>query len=153
MSSFGISCFVWLIIGCVLGFCAAILYLLVLASSPEEEEKPRKARLPMYFALVRAGLALVGILAIAGFCYALNLDKTEAILILVAAVLLIARLTGPLYGLAASVLALGIISFLFLPPVGSLRVSRSEDQLALLLFVLTTAVGSRLVGGGKRLSG
>lgn len=153
MSSFGVSCFLWLILGCVLGFCAAILYLLVLTSSPEEHERPRKARLPMHFALVRGGLALVGVAVIAALADGLHLDKTQAILLLVAAVLLIARLAGSLYGLGASAVALGIVSFLFLPPVGSLRVSHTEDQLALLLFVVTTAIGSRLVGRGKRLSG
>jgi len=52
----------------------------------------------------------------------------------------------------ASVIAALLLSVLFLPPIGSLWVVGSDDQLALALFFLSTIVGTGL-GGKKSLPG
>ncbi len=152
-SGFGVWCFLWLAIGCVIGFGAGILYLFLLGSSPEGQGRSAKSRLPLFLAVVRGGWTAATLFAAAGICYGLKFDKTLTILVLVAAVLVVSKLAGPVYGLAASVVAVVPVAYFFLPPVGSLRVTNSEDQLALVLFLLTAITGSRLVGGNKGLHG
>ncbi len=119
MGSFNILSFLWLVIGCVIGFGAGILYLFLLGSSAEVQDKPNKSRLPFSLQLLRGGWTIVTLIATGGICYGLKLEKTVAILILTAAVLLIAKLAGNTYGLVASVLAVGLVAYFFLPPVGS----------------------------------
>lgn len=148
MSNFGIWCFLWLIIGCAIGFGAGVLYLFLLGSSPETHERSSP---PLDLTVILGVWSLVVLLAAAGVSYGLKLDKTAAVLLLVAVVLLIAKLAGPAYGMAASVVAVVLFDFLFLPPVGSVRVSDPGDRLALALFLVTAVAGSRFVGRGKAL--
>lgn len=149
MSNFGIWCFLWLIIGCAIGFGAGVLYLFLLGSSPETHERPRISSLPLVLMVIRGAWSLVALVAAAGMSYGLKLDKTAAVLLLVAVVLLIAKLAAPAYGMAASLVAVVLLDFLFLPPIGSVRVSDPGDRLTLLLFLVTAVAGSRLVGGRR----
>lgn len=149
---FSVWCFLWLVIGCVIGFGAGILYLFLLGSSPEGQGRPAKSRLPLFLAVVRGGWATATLLAAAGICYGVKFDKTLSILVLVAAVLLVSKLAGSIYGVAAAVVTGAFVAY-FLPPPGSFRVTSPEDQLAVVLFLLTGVIGSRLVGGRKGLRG
>jgi K+-sensing histidine kinase KdpD len=141
---FTVAGFVWLVIGCVVGFGGGILYVFLLAASPESQPRPIKTRLPLIRALVRGSWTTAALLAAAGICYAINFDKTLSILVLIAAVLLVSKLAGPVYGLTASVAAAAFVAY-FLPPPDSFRVANPEDQLALALFLVTAIIGTWLV--------
>jgi K+-sensing histidine kinase KdpD len=97
--------------------------------------------------------AALALLAVAGLSYTMKLDEAGAILLLSLSVLVIAKLGGFRYGIGASVVAAMLLSLLFLPPIGSLWVIGSNNRLALVLFLLSTIAGSRLIGGKKRLPG
>ena len=71
-------------------------------------------------------------------------------LLLLLAVLAIARLAGMAAGVAASGLAAGILSYFFLPPIGSLKVLYPGDRIVLTLFLLSAILGSRLIGNRQR---
>jgi K+-sensing histidine kinase KdpD len=146
MGTSGIRCFLWLVIGFVSGFGASLLYVFLLGSSPEDHEQSARPRLPFVLVVTRAGCSLVALIAAVGLCYELKLDKTAASLVLVVVALSIAKFAGSAYGTAASVIAVGFLAFLFLPPIGSIRVADSGDRLALFLFLMTAAIGSQLVG-------
>ena len=143
-SSFSVWCFLWLVIGCAIGFGAATLYLFLLGSSPESQSRANRSRLPLFLTVVRAGWTAAALLAAAGICYGVKLDKTLSLLVLVVAVLLVSKLAGPVYGVTASVAAGGFAAY-FLPPNGSFRVASTEDQLALVVFLLAAIMGSQLV--------
>lgn len=87
---------------------------------------------------------MVILLLVGGVSYTLKLDKMVAVLLLLSSVLVIARLAGLICGMAASVVGAGLLSILFLPPIGSLSVASSEDRLALAVFLLAAAAGSGL---------
>ena len=67
-------------------------------------------------------------------------------LLLLLAVLVVSRLEGLLNGLIATTIAALILVFWFFPPVGTAMIRSSSDRLALALFLLLGALGSRLLG-------
>ncbi len=70
----------------------------------------------------------MALLAVGSFSYLLKLDKVGGILLLLLLVLVIARMGGFRYGIVASVVAALLLSFLFLPLIGSLWVFGSDDR-------------------------
>ena len=137
-----------LITGCVIGVSGTALLLLFVATLTDGYSNR------MYELSLRGiACAAVALLAVTGLSYTLKLDKAGAILLLSLSVLVIAKLGGFRYGIGASVVAAVLLSFLFLPPIGSLWVIGSDNRLALVLFLLSTIAGSRLIGGKKRLPG
>ena len=136
-----------MMVGCLVGVISAVLLLFV--STLTDERSDRKGELSLR-GLVCAAVTL---LAAGEFSHILKLDKNSGTLLLLLSVLVIARLGGFRYGIVASVIAALLLSFLFLPPIGSLWVIGSDDQLTLTLFLLSTIVGSGLVGGKKSLPG
>ncbi len=143
-AGFGVWSFLWLVIGCVIGFGGGILYLFMLGSAPEGEGRPNRAKFPVFLAMLRAAWTTAALFVAVGICYGVKLDKTLSLLVLLLAVLLILRMAGRASGLAASLVA-GAFAAYFLPPDGSFRVASSEDQLALLLFMLATITASRFI--------
>jgi K+-sensing histidine kinase KdpD len=131
-----------LITGCLVGVVATLLLLVVVAGShgaehPTSNQKPDR----------RVFFATLGLLAVCGASYAMNLEKS-ALITLLLSVLLIAKLGGTKRGIAAAGLAAGMLAW-FLPPNGSLWVSGLDNRLALILFILGTIVGSILMEGKK----
>ncbi len=153
MSSFGIWHFSWFVIGCVIGFGAGVVFLFLLGFLLSSSPGTHDDWIPLFLPVIRSAWSSVAILAAVWMCYALNLDKVAASLVLVVVVLLVAKLAGSVHGIIASVVTVGLFAFLFLPPIGSVRVSDAEDRLALVLLLVTAAAGSQLVGGKKGLPG
>ena len=144
MSSFDVG----LIIGCLVGVIGTYLLLLLAAAVSYVQPDTRNG-----LSRRRVTYATVALLLVGGVSYALKLDKAGALLLLFLSVLVIARLEGFKCGFIASGVAAALLSFLFLPPVGSLWVLGSDNRLALALFLLITTVGSRLIGARKSLPG
>jgi hypothetical protein len=98
------------------------------------------------FSLREIALASITILGIAIFSYAVHMPDPLTMLLFLSALLLIARHAAMLTNLVASGFATLLLSIV-LPPMWSLRVARAEDQLALILFLLVSIVGCRMVRG------
>ncbi len=137
-----------LIIGCLVGVMGTYLLLLLAASVSGVQPDKMNGQ-----SRRRAAIAVVALLLVSGVSYALKLDKAYAILLLFLSVLVIAKLEGFKCGFLASGVAAALLSFLFLPPVGSLWVIGTDNRLVLALFLLITTVGSRLIGARKSLPG
>lgn len=133
-----------LAIGCLVGVSGTFLLILLATALSKERPNPMSELSPRGFAYPSMAL-----LAVAGVSYPLKLDKDVVVLLFLMTVLVIAKMGGLANGLAASVVASGMLSFLFLPPVGSLMVARPDDQFALALFLLSAIFGSRLFGKAK----
>lgn len=133
-----------LAVGCLLGVSGT--FLLILLATALSNKRPSLAD-----ELSPRGLAYsaIALLAIAGIAYLLRLDKAAAMLLLFLGVLAIAKLEGLAKGIGASALAAGMLSLLFLPPIGSMRIARPEDQFALALFFLSAIFASRLIGKAR----
>jgi K+-sensing histidine kinase KdpD len=91
-------------------------------------------------------LSTIVLLCIAAFCRELSIGKDASMLLLLLAVLVVSRLEGLLNGLIATTIAAVILVFWFFPPVGTAMIRSSSDRLALSLFLLLGALGSRLLG-------
>lgn len=74
----------------------------------------------------------------------LHVNPTTVALTLVLYVLLVAARTSLRYAAAASIAATACYNFYFLPPVGTFTVADPQNWLALLAFLATSVVGSRL---------
>lgn len=92
-------------------------------------------------------LGALVLLAVCGFCYTLDLEKS-ALLALWLSVFLFAKLGGSKRSIAAAGIAAVMLAW-FLPPNGSLTVTGVDNRLALALFVLGTVVDSRVVEGNQ----
>jgi K+-sensing histidine kinase KdpD len=88
--------------------------------------------------------AMLVILAIAA--HSMKLGKASSLLLLLLAVLAIARHGGLIYGLVATAVAAISLSVWFFPPIGSLMITKPHDRVALSLFLLTATLGSRFFG-------
>ncbi len=135
-----------LVTGCMLGVSGTLLLLflgLSLSGQFSTLSKTTSLRGHVYSAAV--------LIVVSGIAYLLKLYKESAMLLLLLAVLAVAKQGGLVHGLVASAMAAAILSFLFMPPVGSLFVKGPDDRLALALFLLIAALGSRLIGQHRNL--
>lgn len=142
MSSFWVG----VIVGCTIGFGGALWFLwIIVRAIAGGDESGRVGLLPLRDSLLfRAACAVVVLFLVGGVSYTLKLDKMVAVLLLLSSVLVIARLAGLICGMAAAVVGAGLLSLLFLPPIGSFSVASAEDRLALVVFLLAAAAGSGL---------
>jgi K+-sensing histidine kinase KdpD len=136
-----------LALGCLIGVCGTYAVLILAATTPE----PFPVRLKSFSAW-KFAVSLLAISAIGGACFKLNAHKSTTVLVLLLGVFLVARLAGIVVGLCASVVSAILLSHLFLPPVGSLRISRPSDQLLLALFLLSSLLGCRVIGKARSLT-
>lgn len=83
---------------------------------------------------------------LAGGAYIMKLGQASSLLLLLLAVLVIARHDGLIHGLLATAIAAISLSVWFFPPIGSLVIAKPDDRLALLFFLLTASLGSRFFG-------
>jgi K+-sensing histidine kinase KdpD len=93
------------------------------------------------FAFVTAALA-----TLAGMAHIMKFGKASSLLLLLLAVLAIARHGGLINGLVATAIAAICLTVWFFPPIGSLMITKPHDRLALSLFLLTATLGSRFFG-------
>ncbi len=132
-----------LLTGCMVGVGGTLFLLILIAQTNRQRDMVNE------LSPRRVVFSTVALFSVAGVSYTLELDKTSATLLLLLSVLVIARVAGIKGGIAASVVAAVLLSFLFLPPIGSLWVISPGNRFALALFLLITVVGSRLVGEEK----
>jgi K+-sensing histidine kinase KdpD len=135
-----------LVTGCMLGVSGTLLLLFLGLSLSGQFSTLSKTNSPRGYVYSAAVL-----IAVSGIAYLLKLDKESAMLLLLLAVLAVAKQGGLVHGLVASAMASLMLSFLFMPPVGSLFVKGPDDRLALALFLLIAALGSRLIGQHRKL--
>ena len=135
-----------LVTGCLLGVSGTFLLLFLVLSLSGQFSTLFKAN--SLRGIVYAAAVLI---AVSGIAHLLRLDKDSAMLLLLLAVLAVAKQGGLVLGLAASAMAAVMLSVLFMPPVGSLFIKGPDDRLALALFLLIAALGSRLIGQHRKL--
>ena len=135
-----------LVTGCLLGVSGTLLLLLLGLSLSGQFSTLFKTN-----SLRGHVVAAAVLIVVSGIAYFLKLDKESAMLLLLLAVLAIAKKGGLVHGLVASAMAAVILSIFFMPPVGSLFVKGPDDRLALALFLLIAALGSRLIEPHRKL--
>ena len=89
---------------------------------------------------------MAGLVSLAWSGHILKIGKASSILLLLLAVLAIARYGGLVYGLSASAIAAISLTLLSFPPIGSLMIAKPHDRFALTLFLLVATLGSRFFG-------
>ena len=130
--------------GCLVGVTVTIILLLFAATwlaEPQQQSAESSAR--------GVAAACLTILALGAFCYALHLPKAVVMILLLSAVFLIADQTEVLTALIGSGLSTLLLTFLFLPPIRSMRIIRMGDRLSLAAFLLVSVVGCRLICGRR----
>jgi K+-sensing histidine kinase KdpD len=130
-----------LVTGCLIGIAGTLL--LILLAAGISKERPVNGR---WFSVRGMLFVLLGTPGVAIASHSLGLRRSVAVLLLMVAVLIIAKLHGLVYGLAASAAAAVALCFLYLPSIGSLLVLRTNDQLLVALFLLSGILGSRIIG-------
>jgi two-component system sensor histidine kinase KdpD len=89
--------------------------------------------------VVRVTIAVVVVLAVAAVAYAANADLTVAALLLLVTVLGVGSLGFPA-ALAAAAVGFLALNWLFTEPTGSLKIERSDDVVALIVFAASAAL-------------
>ena len=130
-----------LVAGCLLGVCGTFILLSLGAAFSVE-----RARVFHVRSLSGTLLSTIVLLCLTAFCHRMSIGKDASMLLLLLAVLVVSRLEGMLNGLIATTIAALILVFWFFPPVGTAMIRSSSDRLALALFLLLGALGSRLLG-------
>jgi K+-sensing histidine kinase KdpD len=130
-----------LTLGCLLGVATTLGILVFVAAIPNEDRGTGKG-------VSYSGLAVsvLLILAVTWAVRAMNLRDGALALFLLLIALASSRLRGLRTGLAASAFAAFVLC-LALPPVWSLKVEQSRDQLLLAVFIVSAAVGCHLASG------
>jgi K+-sensing histidine kinase KdpD len=131
--------------GCLIGVSLTILTVLFVSWLPGTRPGTAKR-----FSVHTMTFAICILLAIGYLAFSLKLERS-ALLLFLLSVLAISKLAGAKYGVAAAVIAAGLLSFLFLPPIGTLWVEAADDRLALALFLLCALVGSALAENDKKI--
>lgn len=134
-----------LVAGCLIGVCGTFLLLSIGAAFSTD-----RARVFHLHSVPGAFLSAIVLLSVALFCHWFGIGKDASMLLLLLAILAIAKFEGLLNGLIATVIAAIALIVWFFPPLGSLMVKSSSDRLALALFLLLATLGSRLIGGRER---
>jgi K+-sensing histidine kinase KdpD len=133
-----------IISGCLIGVGLTVLTVLFVSWLPGTRPGTAKR-----FSMHTMTFATSILLAIGYLAFSLKLERS-ALLLFLLSVLAVAKIGGAKYGVAAAVIAAGLLSFLFLPPIGTLWVEAADDRLALALFLLSAIVGSALAENDKR---
>jgi K+-sensing histidine kinase KdpD len=131
-----------LITGGLIGVVVTLLVLMIIAGA-KARENTSGGQVPNR----KVFLAALVLLAVCGFCYTFDLEKS-ALLALVLSVLLLAKIGGSKRGIVVAGIAAVMLAW-FLPPNGSLAVTGLDNRLALALFVLGTVVGSIVMDGNQ----
>jgi two-component system sensor histidine kinase KdpD len=72
-------------------------------------------------------------------------DLTVVLLLLLALVLCLALLTGPVLGIATALIAVGLVNWYLVPPTHTLTVANADNVVALVVFAFVAGVGALLV--------
>jgi len=126
--------------GCLIGVSGTFLLILLSSSLPRGQKYWQSE-----VSLREIALAALTVLAVAGLAHGLHVHKAGALLILLLTVLLLSRGRSIVTGLASAAVAAIAAALLFLPPVGSFRITHPQDRLALAIFLLISVVAAGLV--------
>jgi K+-sensing histidine kinase KdpD len=81
------------------------------------------------------------------------IDLTVVLLVLLAVVLGLALVTGPVLGIVTSLVAVVLVNWYLVPPFGTFEVASTDNLVALIVFALVTGVVSVLVELNARILG
>ncbi|MGD9954582.1 MAG: DUF4118 domain-containing protein [Candidatus Nanopelagicales bacterium] len=95
------------------------------------------------------GVAAVWLAAVTASAYN-PLDLAAVLLVMLAAVVALALLTGPVLAVVAAVVVVGIVNWYLVPPYGTFTVASTQNLVALVVFPLVAAVTAGLVEVGAR---
>jgi K+-sensing histidine kinase KdpD len=103
---------------------------------------------------VRIGAFVVGValiwLAVALLAQVRPVDLAAVLLVMLAAVVAVALLTGPVLGIVAAVAAVVLVNWYLVPPYGTFEVASTENVVALVVFPLVAGVSAVLMEIGAR---
>jgi K+-sensing histidine kinase KdpD len=137
--------------GFVVGLLAGVggLFLLFLFGASVAEHETHCAQ---GFPRISYFIWLVPILGVAAVCFAFNLVDSAVVLLLLLAVLTVARFGGLARGLLATALCAVSLAIIFLPDAGTFWVHERNDQVVVGLFLGCATLGSLLVGNNRKLA-
>ncbi len=95
------------------------------------------------------GLAAVWLTVLA-FTRANPVDLTVALLVVLAEVLVVAVLSGPVLAVIVALMAVFLVNWYLVPPYGTFAIASAENVVALVVFALVAAVAATLVEVGAR---
>ncbi len=95
-------------------------------------------------AVAAAGVVVVWLTVLA-FSRGDTIDLTAALLVVLAEVLVLAVLTGPLLAVLLALVAAGLATWYLVPPYRTLEVANADNVLVLVVFALVAAAASALV--------
>lgn len=110
------------------------------------DEKRRQA---IRLAAAVIGLALVWLTVLA-FTRANPIDLTVALLVVLAEVLVVAVLSGPVLAVVVALAAVVLINWYLVPPYGTFAIASTDNVVALIVFALVAAVAATSVEIGAR---
>ena len=129
-------------VGCLVGIAMAVTFLLFAAvwlSEAHERSVGPTAR--------GIATAVAVVAALSGLCYALQLPKAAAMMLLLIVVFWVADQWEVLTALVTSALSAISLTVLFLPPLRSFRIATTADWVSLDVFLVVSVVGCRMIGG------
>jgi K+-sensing histidine kinase KdpD len=103
---------------------------------------------------VRIASAVIGLaavwLTVLAFTRVNPVDLTVALLVVLAEVLAVAVLSGPVLAVVVALAAVVIINWYLVPPFGTFEIASADNVVALIVFTLVAAVAATLVEFGAR---
>ncbi len=106
-------------------------------------------RLTIRLASSAVGLALVWLTVLA-FARADMVDLTVALLVVLAEVLAVAVLSGPVLAVAVALAAVVLVNWYLVPPFGTFAIASTDNVVALVVFAFVASVAALLVEIGMR---
>ena len=103
---------------------------------------------------VRVASAVIGTavvwLTVLAFARGNPIDLTVALLVVLAEVLVVAVLSGPLLAVVVALAAVVLVNWYLVPPFGTFAIDSADDVAALIVFTLVAVVAATLVEVGAR---
>jgi K+-sensing histidine kinase KdpD len=104
--------------------------------------------------MIRVASSVIGLgvvwLTVVAFTRANPVDLTVALLVVLAEVLAVAVLSGPMLAVIVALAAVVLVNWYLVPPYGTFTIASAENVVALVVFVFVAAVAAALVEIGAR---
>jgi len=104
--------------------------------------------------VIRVAASVIGLaavwLTVLAFTSANPVDLTVALLVVLAEVLAVAVLSGPVLAVIVALMAVFLVNWYLVPPYGTFAIASAENVVALVVFTLVAAVAATLVEVGAR---
>jgi K+-sensing histidine kinase KdpD len=135
------------VLGLLVGVGGLFLIFLLGASFAEHESRHSEvSRRNKYFAW------LVPIVGAAAVCYIFNLVDSAVVIMLLLAVLAVAKIGGFGKGLLATGLCAAALAIVFLPDAGTFWIHERNDKIVVTLFLVCATLASVLAGYTKKIA-